>query len=201
MSPHPNGTEPTRLHDLWTEQDTSVQEFTPEVLARSAAALDARVRKRNMLEYIAAGAVIVVCVIVSAITIAAGISDGAEGIALGGMIALAVGAAVVAWQLHARTGQPRAASGQETTLDAMRGELVRQRDALKAIWSWYLLPFAPGLILIYGADFFRPEANPALSLGLLVASAGLGLFVGWINHMAARQIDTEIRRIDAERAP
>ena len=199
MSHTPKGAEPRRPQNVWKEQDMQARRFTPDMLARNAAGLDAHIRRRNIFEYLAAGAVIVFCLVISVMMVAGGVSGFADSMVLAGTLTLAAGSAIVIWQMHARTGQPRASSGEEATLASMRSELVRQRDALRKVWIWYLLPFAPGLFLIYGADLFRPQGNIALSSGLLAGTLGLAVFICWLNLLAARRMDAEIKKIDAER--
>jgi hypothetical protein len=58
--------------------------------------------------------------------------------------------------LH-RKGGARA-TPDSGTVDSLvefhRQQLVRQRDALKTVWRWYLLPFVPGLMLWFFAMWF-----------------------------------------------
>ena len=199
MTHTPNGGDPRRPKDIWKEQDVQSQTFTPAMLAKSAARLDANIGRRNIIEYVAAGAVIAFCIVMAAMMVMDGISGLAGAMVLAGTMVLAAGSGVVIWQMHTRTGKPQASGGEAATLASMRSELVRQRDALRQVWVWYLLPFAPGLFLIYGADFFRPDGNVALSVGLLAGTLGLGVLIGWLNLRAARGMDAEIAKIDAER--
>lgn len=192
---------PRNPKNLWKEQHVHAQTFSPDQLARKAQGLDAHIRRRNRFEYIAAGAVIAFCLVISAFLVADGIGTLADAISLAGILTLAGGSGVVAWQMRARTGAPRASAGNETTLASMRAELVRQRDALRQVWVWYLLPFWPGLLLIYGADFFRPDSNLALSLILLTGTLAVTLLIAWLNLVAARRMDDEIARLDADLRP
>lgn len=187
--------------DLWKDQPMQTQSFTPEMLARNAKGLDAHIRRRNLFEYIAAGAVIVFCLLISALVAASGVETLADAILFAGTLTLAAGSGIVIWQMHSRTGTPRASAGSHATFASMRAELVRQRDALRRVWLWYLLPFAPGVILIYGADFVRPDGNVVLSSALLIATLGIVVFICWLNLVAARRMQDEIDRLDRDLAP
>jgi len=35
----------------------------------------------------------------------------------------------------------------QSCIDFHRSELMRQHDLLATVWSWYLLPFTPGLVV------------------------------------------------------
>ena len=198
MTQKPDGDDPRRPNAIWKEQAMHAQTFTPHMLARRAQGLDAHIRRRNLFEYMAAGAVIVFCLAIAALLVASGIETTADAISLAGILTLAAGSAIVAWQMHARTGAPRASSGDRATLASMRAELVRQRDALRRVWLWYLLPFAPGLFLIYGADLFRPGANLMLGSVLFAGTLVLVVFICWLNLVAAKRMDAEIEKLDDE---
>lgn len=191
-------TQPRNPNQIWKEQSMQAQTFTPEMLSRRARGLDDHIRRRNLFEYCAAGLVVAVCLVISALLIGSGIDTTADAISLAGTLTLAAGSAIVIWQMHARTGAPRASAGGNATFASMRAELVRQRDALRRVWLWYLVPFAPGLFLIYGADLVRPGVNPTLSLLLLAGTLGLAVFLCWLNLVAARRMDAEIERLDSD---
>jgi hypothetical protein len=79
---------------------------------------------------------------------------------------------------------------------------VRQREALRTVWSWYLAPFVPGMLVFLAGVSFT-EANPApLSVRLGVFLAGLGIMaavfaaIAWINALAVKKLDAEIAALD-----
>ena len=50
-------------------------------------------------------------------------------------------------------------------LEFHRSELVRQRDLLRSVWWWYLLPFVPGMLLIpVGSSLDDPLGLLALGI-------------------------------------
>jgi hypothetical protein len=87
---------------------------------------------------------------------------------------------------------------------------VRQRDLLSSVWKWYLLPFAPGMILfLLGLLKFvldQPASHLhysliALVFGLTFAGcAGVFALVGALNHWAAKDLQRKIDALDAARA-
>jgi hypothetical protein len=118
--------------------------------------------------------------------------------------ALLVAAAIYApWQLHRRASavQP-AMDGGVPIYVFQRGQLVRQRDALRTILVWYILPFFPGIILIFagnGADPAIEAAGPPIWQRWLAIAVILSLFafIWWVNQLAARRLQRKIDEIDA----
>lgn len=160
----------------------------------------ARVRRRNMIEYVAAAFVIVFFA-------GTAVAAPAPVVQLGAALVVAA-ALYVCWQLY-RMG--RAASRSELEAGAQswaafhRAELVRQREALRTVWRWYLAPFVPGyLVFLAGVSF--TEANPAplaARLGVFVAAlalmAGAFAVIAWLNARAAKQLDAQIAALDQAR--
>ena len=74
-----------------------------------------------------------------------------------------------------------------------RREIVRQRDMLRAVPYWYLLPLVPGMIVTLAA-----KADSAA--GALVAVPVVGvifMFVWWLNAAAARFLESQLRQVEA----
>jgi hypothetical protein len=105
----------------------------------------------------------------------------------------------VAYQIH-RRGSAKTVAGDlapASCLDFHRRELERQRDLVMNVWSWYLGPLIPGLVLLMVA---AGMANPGhlkhawLFVTLYSAIVALGFyFVARLNRRAARCLQ---RRID-----
>lgn len=159
-----------------------------------------RVRSRNMIEYVAAAFVI------SAFSWMA--VSMPEPIVQVGAGLIVLGALYVCWQLY-RLG--RAATRSELTAGAQswvafhRAELTRQREALRTVWSWYLAPFLPGMLVFLAGVSFT-EANPApFPARLGVFLAGLGIMAAvfaviWLlNAVAAKRLEAEIAALDRAR--
>ena len=113
-----------------------------------------RIRRRNAIEYVACAVVIVV--FTSYIFTLPHILH-----KIGSVLVIAA-ALYCPWQLHRRASavSPEMA-GAMPSYDFLRGQLVRQRDALKSIFWWYVLPFLPGVLLVYLGNGEDPEINAA----------------------------------------
>jgi hypothetical protein len=82
-----------------------------------------------------------------------------------------------------------------------REQMVRQRDALRSIFWWYLLPFFPGLLILMSAGGARPQpagGEGATAGGLIVMCLTVSVFpfVWWLNQLAARKLQKQIDEID-----
>jgi hypothetical protein len=153
------------------------------------------IRLRNRIEYIACliGIVVFSYQLVSAPTAFHTL----------GLVFLIAAIVFMAWQLHRRTDpvSPDAA-GTMPIYVFQRGQLVRQRDALRSIILWYVLPLLPGFTFIIAGNGIDPEIEAAgppiwvrwLSLFGLAAVIG---FYWWITRLAARKLQRRIDEIDA----
>ena len=77
-----------------------------------------------------------------------------------------------------------------------RSQLVRQRELSRDGWK-YIVPFAPGIVLIFGARML--QGRPASQVAALIVGA-LVLFVGvlWVIARTGRTLDREIAALDSE---
>jgi hypothetical protein len=118
--------------------------------------------------------------------------------------ALLVAASIYApWQLHRRASAvaPETA-GAMPIYGFLRGQLVRQRDALKTILGWYVLPFVPGMVLFIAGNGLDPEVEAAgppiwVRWAALAGIFSVFGFVWWINQLGARRLQKRIDEIDA----
>lgn len=156
-----------------------------------------QIRRRNLIEYAA-------CVLVVALFGAGAIFLPAGVLPRIGMALVALGALIVAWQLHRRASAeaPPEAMAMEPVLTHQRAQLVRQRDALSQIGLWYIGPLVPGMVLLLLHPVF--EKGPAAALEFdtghwITLAVNLLVFGGawWLNHRAARQLQVAIDEIDA----
>lgn len=118
--------------------------------------------------------------------------------------AMVVIAAIYApWQLHRRASAvPLESAGAMPIYTFLRGQLVRQRDALKGIFWWYILPFLPGLALVIagnGRDPATLAAGPPIWVRWLVLAGMVAFIAGiwWLNQHVARKLQKRIEEIDA----
>lgn len=182
---------------IWSRQPQETFVMSLEDIRTHASSFQGRIAARNMREHVV-GAVLIVMF--------TGFAFVAEGmLARLGLLLTAAGVAMIMWQLHR---QARAATIDEVCLVTdwkhfHRAELVRQRDALRSVWLWYLSPLVPGPALSWIAAVLGivaegniPAAVTFAILGPLVMG---GVFVGvlWLNGKAADAIDAEIQKLDA----
>ncbi|HEX4096220.1 MAG TPA: hypothetical protein VHX64_05790 [Caulobacteraceae bacterium] len=186
------------LKAAWLSQSVEQTQMTAIDLAAAANSFERKIRRRNRIEY-AAGAVLVPI-------LAAGVLFGHFGwmIRTGGVLGL-LGVAFVLWQLHRRGSPGRTPSGgsAESLLAFQRAELVRQRDALRSVPVWYLLPIVPAFLMTGVArwvQFHAPGRTPTEDRTVIVAGLVIGLLilviVGLFNLLAAAKLDRRIDQID-----
>lgn len=177
------------LQQLWKAQSAEpLQALSSEELTQKAALFHQRIARRNRRERLSAA--IVVPVFLAYVWI---FPHWASKL---GALLIVVGVFVVLWQLkrRAESADPAAALGQDL-LAFHRAELIRQRDALRSVWLWYLGPLLPGLALfLWGRqqELATPAAQAwhpwihAITAAVLLAVALLNL---WVARRLQRQID------------
>ncbi len=151
---------------LWQSQKKEYDPMTLADIHLKARTFESRIQRRNAVEYVACGVVIV--------GFAPALLNGPHWLMRvgAGLIMLAV--PFVAWQLHRRGSVDASPEPDETLVDSYRRQLARQRDALRSVGSWYLAPFVPGLaLLMVGAWFTTPKP------GMSVERFHAGLLVVW----------------------
>jgi hypothetical protein len=178
---------PDDMRDLWQNQELDAVTITLPEIRRRADRFRRRIQARNLREY-------TVGIVVIALQMA--MLWRSRGWYLAAPILLIAGSAYVLYQIHKR------ASGRTTPTDAglrasvefYRQELERQRDALRAVWRWYLLPLVPGILAAYvGAAVTR-----GFSVGYLVRvgfTVCVFAAVWALNLWAARRLDGKIREL------
>ena len=156
-----------------------------------------RIERRNLTEYIAAALVVGVFGWLAYIVPVWSIRIGS--------ILIIVAALYVSWKLRqigSASATPNVASAQ-TLASHHRDELVRQRDALKSVWRWYLLPFAPGMLVFMLGTTLETGSNLPIWIELATSAFSLslmgGLFYGIyaLNAHAAKKLDREIDALDS----
>jgi hypothetical protein len=165
-----------------------------EVQAK-AGAFQSKIWWRNLREYGAAALVVVF--------FGYRMVETADLLVRAGMALIVAGTCYLTWQLH-RKGSARQLpkeAGLSSFVEFQRRELVRQRDMLTGLWSWYLGPLVPGLVLMIVA---MGRANPGhlrhiwpvtgvyLAVILLVFLA-----IDRLNKRAARGLQRQIDELDA----
>ena len=178
----------TDLKKLWRDQPEEMPPMTLELI--HARGFQSRVRQRNLIEYVACG--FVVCIFSAYVIL---LSDPILKVASALVV---LGTLIVACQLHRRTSARTAPATD--ALGFHRAELVRQHDALRSAWFWYLAPFAPGMLLFLGR---LALGYPQMPLVYRLITPALTLAYGvvwvWINGRALRRLQAEIDDLDALR--
>lgn len=166
-----------------------------EDVRKGADRLYRRVRLRNSVEYIAC-AVVVVLGVWRVFTME--YVHHKVGMAL-----LVLAALSVVWQLHRRASAVSPEGAGETPLYIfLRAQLVRQRDALREVFWWYLLPFVPGFAVIFMGNGLVPElerAGPPIWARWVILGWFAAIYFGvwWINQLTVRKLQRRIDEIDA----
>jgi glucan phosphoethanolaminetransferase (alkaline phosphatase superfamily) len=85
--------------------------------------------------------------------------------------------------------------GLTSALEFHRVELERQRDLLRSVWWWYLLPFTPGiLVLEVGQALARPErTSRIIAFSGVMFLLAVGIYA--LNWRAAARIQRRIDRL------
>ncbi|MFN3212204.1 MAG: hypothetical protein ACE37M_03795 [Henriciella sp.] len=187
------------LRDLWaSDQGDKFTMSISDLTARSDH-FQSRIKRRNLIEYLAA---IIVIAAFGWIAAAAPVWS----VRIGAILIMAA-AVYISWKLHqiGSADTPPHATSAQTLANHHRDELVRQRDALKSVWRWYLLPFVPGMIVFSigtalesaaasGAPVWLSLAISSVSLGI-IAAVFYGIYA--LNAHAAKKLDAEIDALEA----
>lgn len=182
----------TDMKSLWRNQQTE-ETVTLENIHERAEKFQHQVRWRNMVEYGASVVAVAACGFVA---------WALPGWMIKAGMALEIVAVLfIVWQLH-RRGSAQSVPNIGL-VDYHRRQLMRQRDMLRSVWLWYLLPFIPGMTLVMMGRWFQFHA-PGRSLAwdheiILLASAVVVLFfaIVWlINALAAMKLQRKIDELD-----
>ena len=113
-----------------------------------------------------------------------------------GHLLLVIGMLVIMGFLHLRAGSRAlpAAADTKTMLRFHSREIARQRDVLRAVPLWYLLPFVPGMTVVALSKWETTGAGALLALPLVM---GFFAVVWWLNWCAARWLDGQLQQVDA----
>jgi len=189
--------------DLWQGSSGEPPRFNPEELHRRISSFERTIKRRNLREYIAAVLVIGIFGFYTSV-----FPTLLLRVACGLIIAATV---YVTYQLHRRaSSRPVPADlGLQNCVDFQRSELARQRDALRAVWSWYLFPFVPGMVLFLFGLFrstmqVAQQAIRPFPIGAALAAFGLVaaciatvfFFIGLLNRKAADNLQKQINDLD-----
>jgi hypothetical protein len=174
---------------LWQSQPRGDAVISLEEIRERARRMERRVARRNLREYAAAPFVLAAY----GLTLWAGRS-GVVRIGAGLVMAATI---FVLYQIRLRgtAASLPADLALRSALEFHRSQLVRQRDLLRSVWSWALLPFVPGMLLmLIGASLARPEwMRLIIAYAISFASLMIGLHI--LNRRAAARIQHLLDRL------
>jgi uncharacterized membrane protein len=138
---------------LWQSQTTEHAPMTLAQIHQKARTFQARIRRRNIIEYVG-------CVLVIA-GFAPALLHRGSWMMQAGAVWLMAAAVFIAWQLNRRASARTAPDAGEAVIEFHRRELIRQRDALRSVGVWYLAPAVPGMALLLAGRWFQSHATKA----------------------------------------
>ena len=183
----PSDPNPNDPRNLWQNQKDERATITLEDVRRQAGRLGRRVYWRNLREYVAGAIVIAV--------FGASLWH-TRGWRIAPSLLLMAGTGYVLFEIH-RRGAARSLpmdADLKASLDFHIRELERQRNALRTVWLWYLLPFMPGFlaeIAVSAVD--RGVTGPLIAFCIALPLMFVGIWK--LNESGARKLDRKIREL------
>ncbi|MGH8121814.1 MAG: hypothetical protein ACREPT_03495 [Rudaea sp.] len=177
------------VKQVWRNQHAPAMVLAPAELRAHFDRFERRIARRNLIEYLAGAFVIA-----------------ANGFDLwlfpdwptrAACLLIIAGVLILMHQLRSRTSV-RADTNDRLGLPAVvyfRSELVRQRNALRSVGLWYVLPLLPGTELFFWARRAAMSATTGAWVYWLFPAVALAVIL--LNLHGARRVQREIDRIDA----
>jgi hypothetical protein len=191
----PNELPQDELCNAWQTQPTENITMSLEEIRSRAGKFQRTIWRRNAREYVAFAIVVIV--------FGYYIKWIPNPVARVGSVMTIAGALYVAYQLHRRaSSEATPASGAfEHCLGFHRRGLERQRDALQNIWSWYLGPLIPGLVVFIAGTAIAapiPIRYRVLTTAISLAFVGVVFWlVAQLNRAGARKLQIKIDELKA----
>jgi hypothetical protein len=102
------------------------------------------------------------------------------------------------WHRRASVQQPAEQWGTLDALQFYRQQLVRQRDARRRNWRWWLPPLVPCLVVMFAAFIVEVEPTPWVAIIGLAAWVVFGVTMSVVAHeRVARGLQKEIDALDS----
>lgn len=108
------------------------------------------------------------------------------------------------WQFFRRGSAHKLPEGSALALlDFHRRELERRRDFLRSYWSWFILPLAPGLLLMLLGRWYQihvpwrslPWDREVVTLSGVIVILGIGIIV-LVQRLRAMHLQRQIDELD-----
>lgn len=172
--------------------------FTPPTdCASRAETFERRIRRRNIIEYLAGA---FVAVLFGASTVAAMVKG--ETLIAAALAAIVVGTGLVMWNLYQRASN-LVRRPEEACLDHLRRQYAQQYKALRSIPKWYLAPLIPGIAMFYAVVTVKVAENAGWERALegiagpLAFTIAVFALVGAANWWAARILKRKLDALNA----
>jgi hypothetical protein len=79
-----------------------------------------------------------------------------------------------------------------------RRQMERQRDLLRSVWTWYLLPMLPGLIVLQiGVALAHPD-RVGRAVAVVIGTLALSAVIGGLNRWGATRIQARIDALERD---
>jgi hypothetical protein len=182
------------LKQHWKEQPLTTATFSLDELKVEAKRMHRRIALRNAVEY--AACALVVCVF------SFYVYEFPYPLMRIGSILTLIATLFIAWQLKQRASNQALPSFEvgQPWLQFQRSQLVRQRDALRSAWLWYVAPFVPGVVVFrWGVEMELPPDGPfARGWVANLFIAAVFLSIAALNRYAARKLQHRIHNLDQQ---
>lgn len=183
MSAHDQG-----LKTLWQSLPSETVTFTSEQMRSRVRKFQLKHKRRDIIEY--SSCAVLFAMLAYMLTLR---SDWQEWVSSG----LAVfGAAIMMWNYNklAKVETIPTFNAADNTIEFLRRQLRRQRDAAASAWKWYVLPTAPFFTFTFAyrwiqegsTTFELTDTRVSLLIMLSFAIAVLGACILWMFLRAAR---------------
>lgn len=185
---------PESLQLAWQRQALDAPRINLAYLRHRTETLRRRSRIRNAFEYVGGIA-----------AIAFTVSVGWDFIRPRPLMSLSIVLWVLAilyillqWHRRASAEDPAEQLGTLDALQFYRQQLVRQRDARRGNWRWWLLPLTPCLVLMFASFIVEVSPTPWVAIIGLAAWVVFGVVMGIASYeRVARGLQREIDALDS----
>ena len=184
------------LKQIWQAEGAAETFTKPENLMDRSSTFERKIRRRNILEY--AAGVLVLLASVPTCLMFAGMG---EWLLAGSMGLMVPATLFVLWNLHRRASN-LARRPEEDCRSHLSAQYRRQAEALRKVPLWYVAPFVPSVLGVYGtvaikAMGVRPAAEIIERIGLpLGARLAFFGFVIWLNLRAAKALQRQAEELE-----
>jgi hypothetical protein len=178
------------IGQMWRQQPHERQTMALEEIRAKASALDAKVKRWNLIGGIA------LAVLLAKNLWEVWIDTDALERAGDLLLFLALLFVVYHFRGYARADAEPATLGLASCVEHYRSQLMRQRDLSRDSWKW-VLPFVPGIGLNIIGGLMEPRTVPQIATLIVL---GVATFVGvlWVNARTARQLEREIAALESQ---